>query len=324
MSKQEYDKYFTPDEVALKLAKRAVSFGGKGKKFLEPCAGTGQIIKALISLGVSSDNILAYDIAPDVDNINEVIINQQDFLSLNKDLSEYIAVTNPPFSGKMEINFLNHLYNKGCKNMFMLMPEIRRVKKLKDVNRYLDYEIKKTDKLGSFHFIKADGSPFDASKSPIKNCSIQHWSVRDCEKILPEMPVVYSSPFEGVTNYCISCCGRYVIWNFKNERWGNEAPEGSKSGGIRPLNSMDTLQFKLDRIDFTVTSHATRIGDIDIFQPDKDKPSVRFFVEVIHSKDVSDVVSLFRKTDWSNLRNNGKTTASVTPDEIIYEIENNS
>lgn len=106
--KQKLDQYFTPQDKADSYVEDMIRIVGEEKalslRWLEPSAGSGVFIEALLKQGVSIDMIDSYDIEP-----RHPSTVQADFLAKELEYSSYLTIGNPPygFRSAMAIDFIN-------------------------------------------------------------------------------------------------------------------------------------------------------------------------------------------------------------------------
>jgi len=93
MKVKELGQYFTPKFVA----KFMVSLISKPKdaRILDPCAGTGVFLSALVDAGFR--NIDAYEIDPSLPNYSPIKITYQDFLKVKPEEKYDVIIGNPPY-----------------------------------------------------------------------------------------------------------------------------------------------------------------------------------------------------------------------------------
>ena len=118
--KKEYQFFATPDELADDLVRRADIL--PGNSILEPSAGQGAIIDAVIRSGILNKlctdlfyvekmptNLLMLKKKNYPDNVYYVGVLNDDFLNMDTDRFDRI-IANPPFSNNQDIDHIYHMY----------------------------------------------------------------------------------------------------------------------------------------------------------------------------------------------------------------------
>lgn len=123
MNKNPLDQFYTNPIVAEKLVAKIFSMFPqlKNKEFIEPSAGTGNFINALINKGINGNKILGLDLEPK-DNLN-LNIKKENYLNFYIPFSESnITIGNPPFGkrGNLAVEFLNKSLNESSMVCFIL------------------------------------------------------------------------------------------------------------------------------------------------------------------------------------------------------------
>lgn len=105
--KRELSQWYTPQPVANKLAEWALYEKYETKVVLEPCAGTGNIVRALSQFDI---NVLAVEY--DLENIphlkdidNRVMVMPGDFLDMSLPPTD-LTVMNPPYEHGQDVDFI--------------------------------------------------------------------------------------------------------------------------------------------------------------------------------------------------------------------------
>ena len=103
------EQYFTPQPVADRLAESMIQIVGEEaamtQRWLEPSAGAGAFIEALVKQGVPLDHIDAFDLEP-----RHPHVQQADFLEIAPTLEgPYLTIGNPPYGrqSSIAIEFFN-------------------------------------------------------------------------------------------------------------------------------------------------------------------------------------------------------------------------
>lgn len=122
--KPKFDQFYTNPKIADKLVKKLFFLlpNVKNKIFIEPAAGCGNFIDALINHGIDEKNIIALDIDPKKDKR----IKKKDYLKEHIEFNEnHLIIGNPPFGrrGKMAIEFINKGLNEG-NFVAMIVPKM--------------------------------------------------------------------------------------------------------------------------------------------------------------------------------------------------------
>ncbi|MEB3189684.1 MAG: hypothetical protein VKL42_04995 [Snowella sp.] len=117
--------YETPDNIAKAMAKLILP---TDRYILEPCAGTGQIVKALLKVVNDDTTILANEISKErfrkLCQINKVSAKCNDFLYVDSPHAWDLIITNPPFDYALEFiaKSLTLLNDKPESRLLFLMP----------------------------------------------------------------------------------------------------------------------------------------------------------------------------------------------------------
>ena len=169
MKNNNLDQFYTNPLVADELVEtiHQLLHSAKNMKFVEPSAGTGNFIDALIKSGVKRSSIKAFDLEPKAKGII-----QCDYLKkrmrFNKDR---IIIGNPPFGkrGKLAIEFVNKGLKEGT-YVAMILPNI--------FNRYMaQRQINPGAKL-IFSYTLAEDSFLVGDKSYGVKCVFQIWTTK--------------------------------------------------------------------------------------------------------------------------------------------------
>jgi hypothetical protein len=92
----------TPEETAKYIVSRLGPFKNRNK-ILDPCAGPGIFVKALIETGIDKEKIIAYDINPEYKEIYKK-------LNVNFELKDYLLSFSPLFANQFDIILGNPPY----------------------------------------------------------------------------------------------------------------------------------------------------------------------------------------------------------------------
>ncbi|AXE60960.1 SAM-dependent methyltransferase [[Mycoplasma] phocae] len=158
-------------------------------EILEPSAGTGNFIDALIDIAkVKRRHIIAYDIEPKADNIEK-----KDYLKENIIFSDKrFVIGNPPFGyrGKLALEFLNKALSEA-NYVAMILPNIfQRYSIQKQVNK--NAKLIYVETLGDDSFIVND------RKYDVK-CVFQIWTIEntsDSDMRIKEAPAIRHQDFK--------------------------------------------------------------------------------------------------------------------------------
>lgn len=128
MKGNSLDQFYTNPIVANEIVKKFLSLlpEERNNNFVEPSAGTGNFIEALIKNGVPTNKITAFDIDPKNQENSGVKINQLDYLNTKISFaSNRTIIGNPPFGhrGKIALEFLNKCLLEA-NTVAMILPNI--------------------------------------------------------------------------------------------------------------------------------------------------------------------------------------------------------
>ncbi len=123
MKDNNLDQFYTNPLVADELVEilHQLFPSAKNMKFLEPSAGTGNFIDALVKSGIKRSSIKAFDLEPKAKGII-----QGDYLQKKMRFNKNkMIIGNPPFGrrGKLAIEFLNKGLKEGA-YVAMILPNI--------------------------------------------------------------------------------------------------------------------------------------------------------------------------------------------------------
>lgn len=115
--KQGLEQFYTINEVAEHLTNVAVGIIGIEEHWVEPTAGKGAFVDALLRVGVKS--IDAYDIEP-----KHFFVQQRDILIDTPDVKGKVVIGNPPFGRacSLAVKVFNALANKEAKYIAFIIP----------------------------------------------------------------------------------------------------------------------------------------------------------------------------------------------------------
>lgn len=136
MAKIELDKYYTDTELARYCINKTRDVIGEGNitEYLEPSAGNG-------SFSLQIPNCLAYDIAPEHENIVE-----QDYLKLDLPYKKgRLVIGNPPFGNKMKL--VKDFYKKSiqfAEYISFILP----ISQLNNTQYLYEYDLISSEDLG--------------------------------------------------------------------------------------------------------------------------------------------------------------------------------
>lgn len=304
IEKEVLDQYFTPDEDAEIYAKAVVGRYGTDITYIEPSAGDGAFIRALVAAGVEPDNIIAFDLDPKVDVVCGVTIHEMDFFDVNH--VDYgipygsVAIGNPPYGkgGSLAMKFMNHLCSLKVRAVCFLNPICVGNKHftLSTIDQYLHMvDVMEFEEGKHFRYPNSDK---DTSKknNPVR-CQFQIWE-RKCER-RPDLEKLIDNEIIRVVKVKVQKID------------GKELALGER-------NDYDSLR---GQIDFTVVSHGNKAGTVIEFDPSTHKSTVKMFVHVKRDcgYDKEAVMKFLREIDltqltkWSTIRHN----PSIAPSELI-------
>jgi len=178
---KELDQFFTAPHIAAKVAKEYVDFlpklGYDLSKlfFMEPSAGGGALVDALVNLGFT--NYFASDI-----DVKRNDVHYADFLNddvsahLPADKSNFVIFGNPPFGkkSKLALDFVNKCFKYSDTVGFILPLQFRRWLTQKNIDAAAHLVMDLDLPEDSFVY---NGKPYKV------RCCFQIWSKRDVENV---------------------------------------------------------------------------------------------------------------------------------------------
>lgn len=298
VAKEHLDQYFTPKDSAEAYALEVVKRYGTDAKYIEPTAGSGVFVDALIVAGVPKENILAFDLDPQ-DGVHNIV--KRNALSLTKEEVEGAnCIGNLPFGkgGSMAMKIMNHLAEMGANSLSFLNPICIGNKHftLKTLDKSL-VKVESFEFEEGKHFTYPNDPDKDLTKPNPVRCEFQVWE-KGCRKD-PDLNAREHESFE--------------IIQIGVEKGVHE------NGRSKELTLWE--RGILD-VDFTIISHGKLAGTVKDFEPRKDKASVKLFVRVKDGFDLKEVrkflenANLKELTKWSTIAHN----PSIAPSEIIAHL----
>lgn len=292
--RQKLEQYYTPPHFARKcvesmlkrLKKKGMSDSDlKKQKFLEPCAGTGAFVDALIDAGIPRDNILAFDLEPKGEGIKKANV----FDLTEEEVKGVIVVTNLPF-GKacsLAMKITKHLFKMGAYDVYQLAPKAMTIKHYALKSMYGFKGENLLDMPEDQHFV-IDDVNYDGGVNSVR-CSFQAWT-RGVGKVVDDLQ---SAEWEDVTPSCNK---------IKDEK-----------GKLReqPVKELSC--------DFVIRSHGMKTGTVMDYEDGKHKANVTRFIKVREGMNVDEVRRKFEELDYSRflsvstLRHN----PSIAPSEMV-------
>lgn len=113
MTDKQLDKFYTKEELAIELIDKTKKILNLNENtlYLEPSAGSGNFSRHL-------NKVHAFDIKPEGENIK-----QANFLELDLEYNDYVAIGNPPFGNRcsLAIDFFNKC-SFHSKSIAMILP----------------------------------------------------------------------------------------------------------------------------------------------------------------------------------------------------------
>ena len=102
MTDKQLDKFYTKEELAIELIDKTKKILNLNENtlYLEPSAGSGNFSRHL-------NRVHAFDIKPEGENIK-----QANFLELDLEYNDYVAIGNPPFGNRCSLAI--DFFNKPC------------------------------------------------------------------------------------------------------------------------------------------------------------------------------------------------------------------
>lgn len=181
--KEQY--YTNPEVVDLCLTTVKKHINLKGKKFLEPCAGTGEFVKGFQRIGVPDSDIVSFDIEP-----KHPLVKKSNYLETSLDYSQYVSITNPPFgrASSLAKKFFNHAASH-CEYICYLIPKAwRKWSTQNSLNPY--FHLIEDIEIPDDCFYLPDGSVKEAG---VLKTVFQIWERRDYKRkkiIIPDHGLV--------------------------------------------------------------------------------------------------------------------------------------
>lgn len=308
IEKESLDQYFTPQDKADEYAQMVVERFGTDSQYIEPTAGAGAFVQALVNAGVSPDNIVAYDLDPKVDGCAGVSIHQSDFNDLTySEVGGRVVIGNPPYGkgGSLAMSVMNHMVDKGAKSVCFLNPLCigRKHFTMKTVHEKLHLvDSRRFPEDVHFIYPNTDGSRDLTKPNPVR-CEFQIWEKKDHNRPLPisrrdtkEFEIMSVTPMKGTH-------------------------DNGRSKELEMGNRSDFHKYD-GQIHFTIISHGTKAGQIIDFDKSH-KCTVKLFVRVKDGYDVEDIrkkleeIDLTELTKFSTISHN----PSIAPSEIIEYVE---
>ena len=115
------DRFYTPDDIALKCVNRTLRIFGTGHSYIEPSAGDGAFVRALDDKSLPYK---AFDISPS--KRCAACIEQIDFFDIKcDDVCEHaIYIGNPPFGERttMATSFIKHCIDLSADGIAFVLP----------------------------------------------------------------------------------------------------------------------------------------------------------------------------------------------------------
>ena len=295
MAKAELDKYYTPDEVIRVCEEKLQKvFKGSISCIIDPCAGDGRWKDSFKRV---CQDVVLYDIEPDSEDVST-----RDFLKDDLEIPDkpFAIVTNPPFgkANSLSTKFFNKAATMNPDYICFLVPINFGKKNLSRLSR--EYTCIDEVELPNLHFERIDGVAYSAKESSLR-CNFQIWKrQKRTDKICKIVPVIV----DGVRVY-------------KREKFTLYRPPCHKiDGKEQPVGVLG----KLDGKDlFTIITHGRKAGTVKVFEPDKDKVSVKQFIEP-HVEGLYSAI----KQEWFNDLRDGfalSYAGSINSQEIINTLE---
>jgi len=284
IKKEPRDAYGTPRDLAALYTDRAIDYWGSSS-YLEPSAGAGPFVDALVARGLS---VQAYDIEP-----LHPLVERRDFFSLTDELEGKVLIGNPPFGkgGSMALKFMNHAISNGVIGICMLLPACIGHKhftlKTLSPKAHLVYE-EEMDK--DRHFQYLDDRIIEG-ENPVR-CFWQHWEIREEDRQDPQY-------LRETESFEILQPGTKKV---KIDGKQRELPVG-------PIDA-----------DLTVVSHGPKAGSVLPFSPEH-KANVKMFLRVKEGHTVSEVKEQIESSDLYHLRYSTiRHNPSIAPSELIEAV----
>lgn len=134
-NKQTLDQWYTSQEWADAVIEDLLEMLPqlKGKRFVEPAAGTGVFIKSLEKLG---EKVEGYDLDPKGEGIIRA-----DFLEDDMDLINTVVIGNPPygFGNVLSKAFIKRAFEQGADYVGFILPLSIMRTSLNQINRHVEY-----------------------------------------------------------------------------------------------------------------------------------------------------------------------------------------
>ena len=267
--KESNDQYFTPPEFADLYAKEVVKVFGKNAMYLEPTAGSGVFVDALVKCGVPLENITAFDLDPK----REDIIQKDVFELTGKVVIGKVVIGNLPYGkgGSFAIKIMNHLCEQGCENLCLLNPICVGHKDftLKTLHSNLSL-VKVLDFPKGQHFFYPNSPDKDLSKPNPVRCEFQFWKKQETPRKVSLCPKE-TLEFEVLPIGCK-----------KIKKENSSGKSCSSELTLKERLVCDTPDKKdlINSIDFVITSHGKNAGRVILLDLDSQKANVNMFIKV--------------------------------------------
>lgn len=200
MAKLDKDKYYTEDNLAQYCVEKTFEvLGSNWERIIEPSAGAGSYLKYL------PNTTLAYDIAPEADNIIEMDYREVQLPHIERSL----VIGNPPFgrANKLSVQFI-----KASMEHSDYVSFIQPISQLNQNRTMKDTELLYSEDLGA---CKYSGRTVHCCLNIYHKCKDGHKQNFDIPGILECRHIFRSGKYQHsneILNY---------PWDFRVAAWGN-------------------------------------------------------------------------------------------------------
>lgn len=170
------EQYYTLPETARRYAQVMVDRYGTEGLWIEPSGGRGDLIEALLALGVQPSQIDSYDIEP-----HHPLVQQADFLDTIIWDDSALVFGNPPFGRacNLAIKFFNHCAQRARVIGFIIPPSFNKPSIQDQLNRRFHQVFREVCPTVSFY--NAQGQPHTGG---LLRTEFQIWERRDTDRAL--------------------------------------------------------------------------------------------------------------------------------------------
>ena len=200
MPKIDKDKYYTEESLAQYCVEKTFEIlGNEWERIIEPSAGAGSYLKFL------PENTIAYDIAPEAENIIQADYREVRLPHIERSL----VIGNPPFgrANKLSVQFIkNSLLHSDYISFIQPISQLNQNRTMKDT------ELLYSEDLGT---VKYSGRPVHCCLNIYHKCKDGHKQNFDIPGIIECRHIFRSGKYQhsdDILNY---------PWDFRVAAWGN-------------------------------------------------------------------------------------------------------